>query len=78
MANPYRTTQNNFCYFDNHEKDATPGAPSTGRPPAWTQAGNAGVTPFAPLETPDNYDYMSFDFQSVGYVIELMNIVIWP
>ncbi|MBI4704720.1 MAG: hypothetical protein HY744_26760 [Deltaproteobacteria bacterium] len=61
--------QNNMCWFHNddfqdHKMDKGCGAADTGLPSAWDQANNADVTPWKPSETPDNYDYWSFDFDN--------------
>ncbi|MCL2326687.1 MAG: hypothetical protein FWC40_09370 [Proteobacteria bacterium] len=69
MAEPRAVAQNNFCYNANHKKDPSPGAPNTSLSSAWTQARNAGVTSHIPVETPDNYDYISFDHPFPGNVI---------
>ncbi|MBI4703614.1 MAG: hypothetical protein HY744_21090 [Deltaproteobacteria bacterium] len=76
MADDYAHGQYNMCYFhtqgslEDHEKDKTCGAADSGLDSAWDQANNAGVTPWKPSETPDNYSYAMFDFNNqVGTVV---------
>jgi len=69
MADSWVIGRHNLCYSANHKKDPSSGAPNTNLASAWTQAKNAGVTSFVPVETPDNYDYISFDHPFPGNVI---------
>ncbi|MCL2326760.1 MAG: hypothetical protein FWC40_09750 [Proteobacteria bacterium] len=69
MAAHDRIDQNNFCYSGNHNKD--PGHLNlTTLPSAWQQARTAPgvITDYLPVETPDNYDYSTFNFSTVGTV----------
>lgn len=65
---------NDFCYeysasHSDHGKDRDPGISQTSLDAAWTQAYNAGVTPWIPAETPDSYNYENFDFNDLATVV---------
>lgn len=63
MANT-SSTNNNLCVdgFD-HKKDPTPGAPPTIASAAWFYALNMSLRVLdSPTATPDNFDYVSHDF----------------
>jgi len=63
-----QSSEHNFCYahttgsLENHTKDAEPGCPPTVHEPAWDIAFGLGLTPWKPSETPDNHNYLDFDF----------------
>lgn len=63
-ANPFGD-QNNLCFGFDHEADKTPGAGSTGRSSSheWFYANGGTPTQYlSSHDTPDNYDYINFDF----------------
>lgn len=63
-VNPFGD-QNNLCFGFDHEKDRTPGAASTGRENSLRLMWLNAQIPFqwnSSWDTPDNYDYVNFDF----------------